>query len=733
MTASSSITRLNFTVLMHDLENSVGKNSPKVRDIAMTAVPEPPKADCRPVTITYHGRDRIDNYAWLKDANWQEVMRDPSKLKEEIRAYLEAENSHTQLALSGTKQLQATLIKEMRGRLEEDEASVPAKDGAYEYSTRFETGGQHPIFCRRRGQSSSEEVLLHGDKEAEGRSYFKIGGYAHSTDHLRLAYAVDLNGSERFQVRVRDLITGRDFSTKIEDAKGDVAWANDGKTLFYTLLDDNHRPFRVMRHTVDMEQKRDDLIYEEADPGFFVSLDKSQSGQYIIISAYDHTTSEIYLIDANNPSSPPEIVTPRKVGIEYSVVQIGEKLLILTNADDAEDFKIVETPLSNPNRENWKDVVPHEPGRLIRTILEFSNHLIRLERVDGLPRIIIRDIISGAEHTVEFDEEVYELNVLPGYEFDTTTLRFTYSSMTTPLRTYDYNMVNRSRELRKEQVVPSGHRSEDYVTRRLMAPSHDGALVPVSLLYHKKTPLDGTAPVLLYGYGSYGLAMPASFTTNVFSMVERGFIYAIAHIRGGTEKGYGWYLEGKLNKKENTFLDFIASAEHLISKNFTSAGRIAIHGGSAGGLLIGTCANLRPDLWGAVVGEVPFVDVLTTMCDAELPLTPPEWPEWGNPIEDVDAYDYIHSYSPIENVKEQAYPPILATAGLTDPRVTYWEPAKWIAKLRATKTDKKPLYLRTNMEAGHAGAAGRFDRLEEKALIYAFLLEVMGFNPRPNV
>ena len=356
-----------------------------------------------------------------------------------------------------------------------------------------------------------------------------------------------------------------------------------------------------------------------------------------------------------------------------------------------------------------------------------------MERVDGLPKIIIRDIISGAEHTVEFDEEVYELNVLPGYEFDTTTLRFTYSSMTTPLRTYDYNMVNRSRELRKEQKVPSGHRSEDYVTRRLMAPSHDGALVPVSLLYHKKTPLDGTAPVLLYGYGSYGLAMPASFTTNVFSMVERGFIYAIAHIRGGTEKGYGWYLEGKLNKKENTFLDFIASAEHLISKNFTSAGQIAIHGGSAGGLLIGTCANLRPDLWGAVVGEVPFVDVLTTMCDAELPLTPPEWPEWGNPIEDADAYDYIHSYSPIENVKEQAYPPILATAGLTDPRVTYWEPAKWVAKLRATKTNKKPLYLRTNMEAGHAGAAGRFDRLEEKALIYAFLLEVMGFNPRPNI
>ena len=449
-----------------------------------------------------------------------------------------------------------------------------------------------------------------------------------------------------------------------------------------------------------MKQKKDDLIYEEADPGFFVSLEKCQSGQFIIISAHDHTTSEIHLINANDPHFPPEIVEPRKKGIEYSVAPIGEKLLILTNADDAEDFKIVETTLSNPDQENWKDVIPHEPGRLIRTILEFSNHLVRLERIDGLPRIIIRDIIREAEHTIEFDEEVYELGLLPGYEFDTTTLRFTYSSMTTPLRTYDYDMVKKSRELRKEQKVPSGHRSEDYITRRLMAPSHDGALVPVSLLYHKKTPLDGTAPVLLYG---------------------------------GTEKGYRWYLDGKLNKKENTFLDFIASAEYLISNNFTSAGRIAIHGGSAGGLLIGACANLRPDLWGAVVGEVPFVDVLTTMCDADLPLTPPEWPEWGNPIEDAAAYDYIHSYSPIENVGKQAYPPILATAGLTDPRVTYWEPAKWIAKLRAIKTDKQPLYLRTNMEAGHAGAAGRFDRLEEKALIYAFLLEVMEFNPRPNV
>ena len=391
----------------------------------------------------------------------------------------------------------------------------------------------------------------------------------------------------------------------------------------------------------------------------------------------------------------------------------------------AVDFKIVETPLTNPGRENWRDLVPHEPGRLIRTLLEFKNHLVRLERIAGLPRIIVRHVDTGAEYPIEFSEDVYELGLIPGYEFETDILRFTYSSMTTPSQTYDFNILDQSRDLRQEQEVPSGHDPAAYITRRLSATSHDGVDVPISLLYHKDTPLDGSAPVLLYGYGSYGMSMPASFSTNRYSLVDRGYIYAIAHVRGGTEKGYGWYLDGKLQKKQNTFLDFIAAADHMIVENLTRSGRIAIHGGSAGGMLVGACANIRPSLWGAVVGEVPFVDVLTTMCDTDLPLTPPEWPEWGNPIESAEAYNYIKSYSPVDNVTAQAYPPMLVTAGLADPRVTYWEPAKWVAKLRALKTDTNPLYLHTNMTAGHAGAAGRFDRLEEVALVYAFLLEVM--------
>ena len=698
----------------------------------MSKIPEPPEADCRPKTITCHRKNRIDNYSWLKDVNWQEVMRNPSKLSEDIRSYLEAENEYTKLAMAGSEKLQKMINKEMRGRIEEDESSVPAKDGTYEYYVRFEIGGQHPVYCRRQNKDGPEEILLHGDKEAKGSSFFKIAGCIHSRDHLLLAYAADLNGSERFQVRLRDLAKGIELEDKLDDAKGDIAWANDCKTLFYIILDENHRPFRVMSHKLGQKSKDDKVVYQEADPGFFVSLKKCQSGQYIMISAHDHTTTELLLIDANNPETPPNVIAPRQLDVEYIAAHIDDRLIFLTNAEGAKDFKIIEAPLSSPDPKNWTALVPHEPGRLICDILLFSEHLVRVELINGLPRIVVRELKDGKEHTIKFAEEVYHLGLIPGYEFDTSNLRFTYSSMTTPRQTFDYDMVNRTRNLRQTQKIPSGHNSEHYVTRRLMAPTHDGEEVPVSLLYHKNTPLNGSAPAVLYGYGSYGIAIPASFSSNVFSLVDRGFVYAIAHIRGGTEKGYDWYLNGKLNNKKNTFLDFIAAAEHLISEKMTSAGRIAIHGGSAGGLLIGACTNLRPDLWGAVVGEVPFVDVLTTMCDTELPLTPPEWPEWGNPIESEEAYNYIQSYSPIDNIKAQEYPPILVTAGLTDPRVTYWEPAKWVAKLRASKTDNCPLYLKTNMEAGHGGAAGRFDRLEEKALIYAFLIDVMESNGKLN-
>ena len=687
---------------------------------------KPPLAPRRPETITIHGETRTDDYAWLKDPDWQAVMKEPDRLDADIRVYLEAENAHTEAVMAETAALRSKLFKEMKARIKEDDWSVPAPDGEWEYYLRYETGGQHPVYCRREGTRGDEQILLHGDLEAEGKSFFRVAGCHHSTDHRLLAYALDLNGSERYAIHLRDLETGETLAEDIADARGDLVWANDGKTLFYTVIDDNHRPHRVMRHVVGGDPANDVVVYDEADAGFFLSIGKTESGRFIEVMARDHTTSEVHLIDADAPETPPRVVAPRERDVEYEISHHGDRLFILTNADGAEDFKIAEAPIEAPGRSNWRDWTPHEAGRLIRSILVYADHLVRLERIEGLPRIVVTDLNSGEAHDIAFDEEAYELGIVAGYEFDTTTLRFTYSSMTTPQRTYDYDMALRGRSLRKEQEVPSGHDPADYVTRRLATKSHDGAMVPVSVLARRDTPLDGSAPLLLYGYGSYGSSMPASFVTNRLSLVDRGFVYAIAHIRGGTEKGYGWYLDGKLEKKRNTFLDFIAAAEQLAAEGFTRPGNIAAHGGSAGGMLVGAVANMRPELFRAIIGEVPFVDVLNTMCDASLPLTPPEWPEWGNPIEDRAAYDTILAYSPYDNVAARDYPAIIVTAGLTDPRVTYWEPAKWVAKLRALKTDDNALLLRTNMEAGHARAAGRFDRLEEVALTYAFLMKVFG-------
>ena len=680
----------------------------------------PPIAPRRPSTVTMHGHARTDDYAWLKDPDWQQVMKTPDVLDADIRAYLEAENAFTKAALAPAEALGQELFDELKGRIKEDDSTVPSPDGAYAYYVRYETGGQHPIFCRSR--DSAEEVLLDGNREAEGEAYFRVGSLRHAPDHRRIAYSLDLNGSERFTIQFRDTAADLVLADQIPDAKGDLVWANDGRHLYYALIDDNHRPYRIMRHEVGTPTADDVLVYEESDPGFFLGIAPSESRRFVVISAHDHTTSEVRLIDAADTDAAPVIVAPRERDVEYDVSHHGDKLLILTNVDGAEDFKIVEAPLADPGRANWTDWRAHEAGTLIRSVIAFAGHVVRLERVDGLPRIVVTELASGEEHAIAFDEEAYELGILPGYEFDTTRLRFTYSSMTTPQRTYDYDMATRTRTLRKEQEIPSGHDPDAYVTRRLFVDSHDGARVPISLLHRADTPIDGTAPCLLYGYGSYGMSMPASFSPNRLSLVDRGFVYAIAHIRGGTERGYGWYTAGKLMNKRNTFEDFIAAGEHLATAGYTARGEIAIHGGSAGGMLVGAAINMQPDLFRAVVAEVPFVDVLNTMCDKDLPLTPPEWPEWGNPIEDKAAYDYIHSYSPYDNVSATAYPAILVTAGLTDPRVTYWEPAKWVARLRALKTDDNPILLRTNMDAGHGGAAGRFDRLEEVALAYAFVL-----------
>ena len=678
------------------------------------------------MTATLHGITREDEYAWLKDPDWQRVMRDPAVLDPEIRAYLEAENAYKDAFLAPHADLREALYDEMRGRIKEDDSTVPAPDGDWHYYVRYVEDGEHPVFCRvPRDEESAEEVLLDGNREAEGESYFRIAACRHSPDHRRLAYATDMNGSERYRIFVRDIASGEIVDGPIEDARGDVVWANDGATVFYTVIDDNHRPWQVRRHRIG-DGGEDAVVYEEADAGFFVGIGKSESGRFVTVSAHDHTTSEVRLIDADAPQGEPRLVAPRDPGVEYDVAHRGDRLFVRTNAGGAVDFRIATAPLDEPGRENWTDWLAHEEGVYVRAQRLFAGHHVRLERADGLPRIVVTDLASGATHEIAFDEEAYDLALLPGYEFETTTLRFVYSSMTTPNRTFDYDMASRERRLRKTQEVPSGHDPDDYVTRRLTATGHDGAPIPVSVLHRRDTPLDGSAPLLLYGYGAYGHSIPASFSTNRLSLVDRGFVYAIAHIRGGADRGYGWYLDGKREKKPNTFADFIAAAEHSIAEGYTAKGRIAAHGGSAGGMLMGAVANLRPDLFAAILAEVPFVDVLATMCDADLPLTPPEWPEWGNPIEDETAYRLIASYSPYDNVAALEYPAIFATGGLTDPRVTYWEPAKWVARLRRLNAGDNPILLHTNMEAGHGGASGRFDRLVEVAMVYAFAIAVTG-------
>ena len=685
---------------------------------------QPPVAARKPVSATLHGISRRDEYAWLKDPDWQGVMRDPAVLDPEIRAYLEAENEYKDAFLAPWADLRAALYDEMRGRIKEDDSTVPAPDGRWLYYVRYVEGGEHPVHCRARSDNEpAEEVLLDGNREAEGESYFRIAACRHSPDHRRLAYATDVNGSERYRIFVRDIASGEIVDDPVENARGDVVWANDGECVFYTVIDDNHRPWQVRRHRVGVSGE-DSVVYEESDPGFFVGIGKSESGRFVVVSAHDHTTSEVRLIEADAPEGEPRLVAPRDPGVEYDVAHHGDRLFIRTNADGAVDFKIATAPLDEPGRARWSDWLAHREGVYVRAQRLFAGHHVRLERADGLPRIVVTDLASGEAHDIAFDEEAYDLSLLPGYEFDTAMLRFVYSSMTTPNRTFDYDMASRERTLRKTQEVPSGHEPGEYITRRLTATGHDGAQIPVSVLHRRTTPLDGTAPLLLYGYGAYGMAMPASFSTNRLSLVDRGFVYAIAHIRGGADRGYGWYLDGKRDRKPNTFSDFIAAGERLIAEGYTSKGRIAAHGGSAGGMLMGAVANLRPDLFAAILAEVPFVDVLNTMCDADLPLTPPEWPEWGNPIEDEAAYRLIASYSPYDNVAARDYPAIFATGGLTDPRVTYWEPAKWVARLRRLNTGDAPVLLHTNMEAGHGGASGRFDRLNEVAMVYAFAIAV---------
>lgn len=696
-------------------------------DPAAPHTPQPPTAEQRPTITHHHGHALNDPYAWLRADNWQDVMRDPATLPEDIRAYLEAENAYTKASLSDTEELQATLFEEMKGRIKQDDSTVPAPHGPYAYFYRYVPGEQYPQFCRTPRNEDDTTVLLDGNAQAKGLTYWSLGDASHSPNHRLLAYSTDTNGSETYTIRFRDLETGEDLPDEIPGAQGSVIWANDAKHIFYVRLDENHRPLTVYRHTLGDPSDKDTLVYQETDTAFYVGISKTQSERFILIEIHDHQTSEIHLLDADSPATAhPSLIAARDQGHEYDVEHNGDQLIIRTNSNGAEDFRIVEAPISTPGMENWAERLAHQSGRLIMSHLVLANHMVRLERFEGLPRLIITRLADNAEHAIQFDEEAYGLGMSDGYEFDTTNLRFTYSSMTTPAAVYDYDVETRERTLRKRQEVPSGHDPARYQTRRVHALAPDGETVPVSLLYAKDTPLDGTAPLLLYGYGAYGISIPASFSTARLSLVDRGFVYAIAHIRGGKDKGYRWYKEGKLAGKTNTFTDFIAAGEHLVNEGYTSRGNIVAQGGSAGGMLMGAVSNMAPDLFLGLIANVPFVDVLNTMLDKDLPLTPPEWLEWGNPIASAEEYERIASYSPYDNVTAQAYPHMLILAGLTDPRVTYWEPAKWVARLRELNTSDNTLLLRTNMDAGHGGASGRFEALKETAIEYAFALKITG-------
>lgn len=688
-------------------------------------MPAAPIAARRPQVITQHGRERVDEYAWLKDPAWQEVMRDPARLDPAIRAHLEAENAYTEAMTAASAGLRETLFQEMKGRIKDDDASAPSPDGPYSYYIRFAPGAQHPIHARSLREGGSEEILLDEEALAQGGAYCSVAAAHHSPGHDLYAYALDRQGSEYYRVHVLRLADRTELGGPLDSCTGDFVFSPDGGWLFWVWKDANGRPAKVFRRPVGSGPEADALVYAEPDEGFFLGVEVSESRAFIVISAGNQETSEAWVIPAEAPTAPPQCFAPREAGVRYEITHWDGGWCIRTNADGAVDFKVMRAPLEARTRARWTEWLAHVPGRLVLGLAAYRDHLVRLERTEALPQLVVCARADGAEHVISFEEEVYDLGLAPGFVFDTPCTRFVYQSPTTPRQWVDYDMAARSRTVVKTQEVPSGHDPSAYVARRLWAQAPDGARVPITLVARKDAPQDGSAPVLLYGYGAYGAAMPANFSVTRLSLLDRGWIYAIAHVRGGSEMGWGWFLDGRKERKPNNFTDFIACAETLIAQGLTRTGRIVAHGGSAGGLLVGAALNLRPDLWAGVIAAVPFVDVLNTMSDASLPLTPPEWPEWGDPITDPEAFDRIAAYSPYDQVHAAAYPAVLATGGLSDPRVTYWEPAKWVARLRASTLSDRPVLLHMQMQAGHGGASGRYDALGELAREYAFALQCL--------
>jgi oligopeptidase B len=690
-----------------------------------TTSPTPPVAAVRPVEHRLHGDVRIDNYYWLRQREDQEVID-----------FLTAENQYLDAVMSDTKDLQERLYQEMRSYIKERDQSAPVQMGDYYYYDRTEEGKQYSIYCRKQGSlEAAEEILLDLNQLAEGHSYLRLGNFAVSPDQRFLAYALDTSGAEVYTLRVKDLESGELLADEIPGTYYGLVWANDSRTLFYVTQDAAMRPYRVYRHRLGDDPANDALVYQEDEELFFLVLYKAKSRRYIFIHLEGHTTSEIRFLDADDPSAEPQVIQPRIHKMIYSAEHHRsaageERFFILTNWE-AQNFRLMETPVSAPGQEKWREVIPHRAEVLLDGMECFLDHLALYERENGLRHIRIQDLQTGTAHRVDFKDPVYTVvdreffSILPlNLTYESRAIRYIYTSLVQPRTVYDYDMMDRSQIVRKEQEVP-GYDASKYTSERLWATAADGTQVPISLVHHKELKLDGSNPTLLYGYGSYGASIDPNFVNSRVTLLERGFVFAIAHIRGGSEMGRHWYETGKFLDKRNTFTDFIACAEHVIAQRYTSPQHLVIMGRSAGGLLMGAVTNMRPDLFAGVVAGVPFVDVVTTMLDESIPLTVMEYEEWGNP-NDAEYYAYMKSYSPYDNVEAKAYPAILATAGLNDPRVQYWEPAKWVAHLRATKTDDNLLLLKTNMGAGHAGASGRFDYLKETALEFAFMLKVVG-------
>ncbi|MGA3190475.1 MAG: S9 family peptidase, partial [Bryobacteraceae bacterium] len=651
----------------------------------LVSVP-PPIAKSLPKPSTTFGETRIDNYSWLRDRN------DPDTIK-----YLESENEYTKAEMKHTAALQSKLYSEMLGRIQQTDLSVPTKRDDYFYYTRTEEGKQYAIYCRKHGPGGKEEVLLDGNAMAEGKKYFRVGNFVASPNHKLLAYSVDFEGDEAYTIHIRDLTTGELLPDTIPNTYYSLEWGNNNKTFFYTVLDAAKRPYKVFRHTLGV--KKDALVCHEKDERFTVELEKTRSRAYVLINIGSSLTSEVRYIAADRLKGKFAILLPRVAETEYDVTHHGDSWFIRTN-DGAKTFRLMEAPVKDPSRANWKEVMAARPDSTIESVTAFKDYLITEERDRGLIKIRIGNFTTGNTHYIEFPEPVYTAGLGANEEYDTKLLRFHYTSLVTPDSVFDYNMDTRERVLKKQQPVLGGYDATEYQSERIYAMAPDGVKVPISLVYKKGLERNGKAPMLLYGYGAYGISMDPGFNSDRLSLLDRGLIYAIAHIRGGADLGKPWHEDGRILKKKNSFTDFIACAGHLITEKYTSSDRLAIMGGSAGGLLMGAVTNMQPDLFAVVVAKVPFVDALNTMLDASLPLTVGEYEEWGDPKE-KKYYEIIKSYAPYENVEAKEYPAMLVTAGLNDPRVSYWEPAKWTAKLRAMKRDNHLLLLKTNMGSGH--------------------------------